>query len=54
MNDVKALSKVGYYVEVLGYYKKNVNWEVVDNHVVQEVKEHDQIVLQVFGFNLFG
>ena len=34
MNDVKTLIKVGYSVEVLGYYRKNIIWEVVDNHVV--------------------
>ena len=40
-------------MEVVGYDGKEVLWEVVEYHVVEEVKDHDDIELRGFGFNLF-
>ena len=40
-------------MEVVGYDVKKVLWEVVEYHVVEEVKDHDDIELRGFGFNLF-
>ena len=41
-------------MEVVGSNGNNILWEVVDNHVVEEVNDHDEIGLQGFGFKLFG
>ena len=38
---------------MLGSDKKKVLWEVVDNHVVVEVNDHDEIGLWGFDFNFF-
>ena len=32
---------------------KKVIWEVLDNHVVEDPKDNDDILLWVFGFNFF-
>ena len=48
------LIKGGYLVEVLDSDKKKVLWGVLDNHVFEEGKEHDEIVLWGFGFIFFG
>ena len=34
-----------------GYDDNKVLWEVVDNHSVEEVKEHDEIGIWRFNFN---
>ena len=54
MNKKKYLIKGSYSVEVSGYYGGGVIWEVVDNHVVKEGKEHYEIGLRGFCFNFFG
>ena len=36
---------------MLGSDKKKFLWEVVDNHVVVEVNDHDEIGLWGFDFN---
>ena len=51
--EYEALIKVGNYVEVVSFDRKKVLWEVVENHVLKEVKDHDEIWLQGFGFNYF-
>ena len=51
MNDSKALIKGGYSVEVSGSDGNKVLWGVVDAHVVEEGKEHDEIGLRGFDFN---
>ena len=48
MNDKKAIIKGGNSVEVPGYDRNKVIWEVVDYHVVEEVKELDDIGIQFF------
>ena len=48
MNKIEALIKVGYYVELSGSYGKKILWEVLDNSVVEEVKDYDKIGPQVF------
>ena len=40
-------------MEVVSFDRKKVLWEVVENHVLKEVKDHDEIWLQGFGFNYF-
>ena len=40
-------------MEVTGYDGKKFLWEVVDDHVVEEGKEHDEIGLWGFDFDLF-
>ena len=45
MNDEKVLIKGSYYVEVSDSDGKNFMWEVVDDHVVEQGKEHDKIGL---------
>ena len=47
----KILIKGVYYVEVSGYYGKNVLLEVLYGNDVEKGKEHYEIQLQ--GFNLF-
>ena len=48
----KLLTNSGYSVKVSGSDGKKVLWEVVDDHVVEEGKEHDDIGLWGFDFNL--
>ena len=38
---------------MLGSDKKKFLWEVVDNHVVVEVNDHDEIGLWGFDINFF-
>ena len=40
MNDKKALISCGYSVEVSGFDGRKVIWEVVDDHVVEEVNSY--------------
>ena len=40
-------------MEVVGSDRKNFIWEMVDNHVVEEGKDCDEIVLHGFDFNVF-
>ena len=53
MNEKQQLRKGGYYVEVSCSDGKKVIWEVLDNHVVEDPKDNDDILLWVFGFNFF-
>ena len=53
VNYKENLAKGGYSVEVSGHDKKNVLWEVVDDHVVEEPSDHEEIGLQGFYFNVF-
>ena len=41
----QSLIKVGYSVEVSNIDEKKVLWEVIEDHVVEEGKENDEIVL---------
>ena len=43
MNKKKELIKGGYSMEVSGSDEKKVLWELVNDHVVEEGKEHDDI-----------
>ena len=36
-----------------GYDDNKVLWELVDNHIVEEVKEHDEIRIWGFDFDFF-
>ena len=40
-------------MEVSGSDGEKVIWEVADNRVFEEGKEHDEIGIQGFDFNLF-
>ena len=53
VNENQKLIKGGYLVEVFGYDGKKFFWEVVDDHVIEEVNDHDEIALQGAYFNLF-
>ena len=53
MNEKGALVKGGNSVEVVGYDREKVIWEVVDDHVVWEGKCHDGIGLRGLDFNFF-
>ena len=48
------LVKGGYLVEVSDKDGKEVIWEVVDDHLVEEGVEHEELGLRGFGFNLFN
>ena len=43
VNEGEQLEKGKYSVEVFGHDKKNVLWEVVDNHVVEETSNHEDM-----------
>ena len=43
MADKEVLINGGYCMEVSGYDGKKVLWELADNNVVEEGKEHDKI-----------
>ena len=45
MKDKQSLIKVGYSVSVSNIDEKKVLWEVIEDHVVEEGKENDEIVL---------
>ena len=45
--------KGGYLVDVTDKDRRKVNWEVVDNHVVEEEVEHEELSIRGFDFNLF-
>ena len=49
----QSLIKVGYSVEVSNIDEKKVLWEVIEDHIVEEGKENDEIVLQGSDFILF-
>ena len=51
MNEKKKLVKGWYSVEVVGHDRKEVIWEVVEDHVVEEPTDHDEIGLRGFDFN---
>ena len=53
MNYKKSIIKDGYSVGVSCSNGEKVLWKVVDNHVVEEVKEPDEVVQWGFGFNFF-
>ena len=46
VNEKEKLVKGGYLVKVLGYDKKKVLWELVEDHVVEEPTDHEEIGLQ--------
>ena len=54
MNEKKELIRGRNYVEVSGFGGKKVFLGVVYDHVVEEVKEHDEIGLRGFDFYSFG
>ena len=45
--------KGGYLVDVTDKDRRKVNWEVVDNHVVEAEVEHEELSIRGFDFNLF-
>ena len=47
------LIKGGYHLKVSYYDWIKVIWELVDYHVVEEGKEHDEIGIQGVSFNCF-
>ena len=51
MKNKEVIIKGGYYVEVSGSDGKKVIWELVDDNVVDEGKDHAEIGIQVFDFN---
>ena len=53
VDEKEKLIKVRYLVEVVGSGGKKVIWEVIDDHVIEEVNDNDEIGLQGFAFNLF-
>ena len=53
VNEKEQLVKVNYLVEVFGHDKKNVLWEVVNDHVAEEPSDHKDIGLRGFDFNIF-
>ena len=53
VNEKENIIKGWYLVEVIGYDGKQVLWELIDNHVVQEDNDNDQIGLRGFYFNFF-
>ena len=53
LNEKEKLVKVKYSVEVVGHDKKNVIWEVVGDHVVEEPCDNEDIGLRGFDFNIF-
>ena len=53
MNQKEAIIKCGYYVEVSGSDRKEIIWEVIDDHYLEEGKYHDDMGIRGFGFNLF-
>ena len=40
-------------MEVVGHDKKQVLWEVVDDHLTEEPSDHEEIELRGFYFNVF-
>ena len=53
VNEKENLAKGKYLLEVVGHDKKNVLWEVVNDHVVEEPSDHKDIGLRGFDFNIF-
>ena len=53
VNEKENLVKGGYSVEVVSHDKKEIVWEVVNDHVVEEPTYHEDIGLQGFDFNVF-
>ena len=53
VNEKEKLVKGGYLVDFFGPDKKKFNWEVVDDHVVEEPTDHEEIGLRGFSFNGF-
>ena len=53
LNQEEDLIKSRYYVEVFGSDGKMILWRVVDGHFVQDGKDHYEIGLWIFDFNLF-
>ena len=49
----ESLVKGKYLVEVVGHGMKNVLWEVVGDHVVEEPSDHEDIGIRGFDFNIF-
>ena len=48
INEKQFLTKGGNYVEVSGYDGKKVVWGVLYSHVVEELRENDEIGLRFF------
>ena len=53
MNKKYALIKGIYSVEVSGSDGKKVIWEVVEDHVLDKGKDHDEILLRINYFLYF-
>ena len=53
LNEKGSLVKGKYSVEVVGHNKKEVLWEVVGDHVVEEPSDHEDMGLRGFDFNIF-
>ena len=53
LNEKEKLVNGKYSVEVAGHNKKKLLWEVVGDHVVEEPRDHVDIGLRGFDFNIF-
>ena len=53
INENENIINSGYSVEVVGADRKQFLWKVIEDHVVEEVNNHDKIELQGFDFNVF-
>ena len=53
INEKESIVKGKYSVEVVGHDNKNVLWEVVGDHVVEEPSDHKDTGLRGFDFNIF-
>ena len=54
VNQKEKLVKGCYSVEVVVHAKKKVPWEVVDDHVVEYLTDHEEMGLRGFDFNVFN
>ena len=53
-SEKEVLVKGGYLVEVSDKDGKKIIWEVINDHVVEDVVEHEELGLWGFDFNLFN
>ena len=54
VNKKEKLVQGGYFVEVFGHDKNKFIWEVVDDHVVEYLTDHEEMGLRGCDFNVFN
>ena len=54
VNEKGKIVKGGNLVEVVGYDNKKVLWGVIDDNVVEYPRDHEEIGLRGFDFNVLG